>query len=219
MSFDAPRILLAGLCQIDLPDETLRLCDGGFVYFGGEKFVSADPVFGAIGEVEMFEEMVGDEAPAGTMTFLPASAASAAELSQPSFQGSRIRFWLVRVDEETGIADEASVEMVADMLLDTTVLKFSRGQRALEIGMISVCERLFTINEGNVLSDQFHKSVWAGESGLANAIDVGMVVAWGIAAPPRGSGRVIGAPGGGGSGGGGGGVSSGGAVLLPAAQF
>jgi hypothetical protein len=33
MSFDAPNIMLAGLVKIELPDQTIRLCDGGFVYF------------------------------------------------------------------------------------------------------------------------------------------------------------------------------------------
>jgi hypothetical protein len=66
--------------------------------------------------------------------------------------------------------------------------------------MIAAADRLFTINEGNVLSSAFHQAVWPGELGLDNAIDVGTTVAWRVKAPPRGS-----VAGGGGAGGGGGG--------------
>ncbi|MFN3387434.1 MAG: hypothetical protein ACK40O_00770, partial [Allosphingosinicella sp.] len=154
------RIMLAGLIEITLPDRTLRLCDGGFVYFKGEKFASEDPLFGTIGEAEAVEESVGDDAPAWTMTFLPKSTAAATELSQPGHQNSHIRGWLVEVDPVTGIADEASAELVSDMLLDTTELIPGRDGRRLEVGMISWCERLFTINEGNTLNARFHKTIW-----------------------------------------------------------
>lgn len=196
MSFDAPKQLLAGLAKIELPAYTMRLCDGGFVYFAAEKYTSSDDEFGSIESVNAFEENTGDEAPGGQIIFLPKNTAAAATLSQPEYQGSRIRFWLARVDEATGIISET--EQVADMELDTTRLMVGKGTRKLEMTFIATAERLFNISEGNVLSPRFHKSVWPGELGLDNATGVPLTVAWGVKGPPRGS-AVGGSMSGGGS--------------------
>lgn len=198
MSFDAPKLMLAGLARFELPGKTLTLCDGGFVWFDGEKYTSADPEWGTIEAIEGLEESAGDEAPGGTLTFLPATTAAAATLSQPHFQGSPMRFWIVRIDEQTG--EVVHSELIGELELDTTTLRIGKGLRRLDVGMISVAERLFSVNEGNVLSPRFHESVWPGELGLANATGTPLTVAWGSQAPPRGA--VAGGDGGGGNGGG-----------------
>lgn len=185
--FDADKLMIVGLAEINLPDDVnIRLCDGGFVYFGADKFASSDADFGSIESIDPIEERSGDEAPAGSLTFLPDSTAAAATLSSPSFQGSRIRFWLGRVTEATGLLD-GDPELVFDGLLDTTALRIGRGTRALDMEFIGTAERLFQINEGNVLSPRFHKSVWTGELGFDNATGVGITVAWGVTGMPRGS--------------------------------
>lgn len=189
--FDAPVLTIVGLAEFNLPGRDLRLCDGGFIYFGGNKFTSADPDFGSIESVDPIEERSGDEAPSGSLTFLPSSTAAAATLSQPSYQGSRVRFWLGRVNEATGqLAGDP--ELACDWLLDTTTLRVARKTRRLGMGFVSTADRLFTINEGNVLSSRFHQSVWPGELGMDNAVGIPSTVAWGVTAPPRGS-VVVGA--------------------------
>jgi hypothetical protein len=185
VAFETQITTIVGLVEIELPSRTLRLCDGGFVYKGGDKFTSADEEFGAIESVDTLSEGMGDEAPAGRFTFLPASTAAAATISQPSFQNSPIRVWQAEVNEATGTI-VGTPELLLDALLDTTELSVSRGKRALDIGYISTSERLFSINEGNVLSPRFHKSIWPGETGLDNATGVSLGVAWGVSAPPRG---------------------------------
>lgn len=185
MPFDAPKVMIAGLVKIQLPDTDLRLCDGGFVYFNAEKYTSAVDDFGAIESVETSEESIGDDAPSGRLTFLPESTAAAATLSQPEFQGSPMRFWLVEIDEATGTVSDS--ELIADWLLDTTKLRVSKSHRWLDMEANSVADRLFNINEGNVLSPTFHERVWTGEHGLDNATGVPTTVAWGTKAPPRGS--------------------------------
>lgn len=195
MSFDAPKLMLVGLAEIILPSATLRLCDGGFVYKDGQKFASSDPVFGAIESVDFADEKVGDEAPAGQITFLPNGAAEPGALSDPGFQGSPIKFWLARVDEATGEIS-GTPELVFDGELDTTVLRISRGTRALDMGFICIAERLFQVNEGNCLSSRQHESVWTGEDGFDNATGVGGPVAWGTESPrsatSKGSFRLFG---------------------------
>lgn len=91
-------ITLSGLIKIELPEATLHLCDGGFVIWDGDTFYNTDPVFGSIGAIEPLSEGVGDSAPALRLTFLPASTAAAADLSQPSWQGSRVRMWIAEVN-------------------------------------------------------------------------------------------------------------------------
>lgn len=194
--FDAPKLMLVGLVEITLPTKTIPLCDGGFVYKDGHKFTSADDEFGSIESVAALEERIGDEAPGGRLTFLPVNTAAAATLSQPSFQGSPMKFWLGRVDEQTGQLS-GEPELVFDGELDVTILRVGLRTRTLDMEFISVAERLFNINEGNVLSPRFHKSIWPGELGLDNAHGVGTTIAWGTESPPRAAtgfaGRVGGA--------------------------
>jgi hypothetical protein len=195
MSFEGDKIMLSGLVEIVLPTKTIRICDGAFLYVGADKFASFDDEFGSIESLELPEENVGDEAPSGSMVFLPVDTAAAADLSQPGFQGSPIRFWQAQVDEATGTVI-GTPELLADCELDTTVLKIGPRSRRLEIGFIQAAERLFSINEGNVLSPRFHKSIWPGELGFDNATGIGTAVAWGVAGGPRGS-SMSGAGGGG----------------------
>lgn len=202
MPFDAPKLMLAALVRIELPSHTIRLCDGGFLYFGGEKYTSVDQYFGTIAGVDEVTENSGDQAPGATMTFLPKSSAAVAVLSSPAYQGSSVKCWIAQVNEATGTII-GSPDLVADMLLDTTTLKLGRGTRRLVMELMAVAERLFSINEGNVLSPRFHKSVWAGETGLDNATGVPLSVPWGTAGPPRGVSTFGGGGGGGGGGSGG----------------
>lgn len=184
--FDAPKLMISGLIKIELPAHTIRLCDGGFVFYDDEKYESRDTVFGSIEAIGEVEEKAGDEAPGLSIVFLPASASAAAVLSSPSYQFSRVRVWQARVDEQTGLV-AGDPELVRDLLLDTTSLRAGVGFRRLEMELIGAAERLFLINDGNVLSPRFHKSVWPGETGLDNATGVSLSVAWGVAAPARGT--------------------------------
>jgi hypothetical protein len=180
------RILFVGLVKIELPDHTILLCDGGFLIVDGEEYSSSDPYFGTIEKLESLEEGVGDEVPAGRLTFLPKSTAAAADLSAPGMQGSRVRFYIAEVDEATGTVI-GTPDLRADMQTDQTILRTGRGIRKLEMMFVSRLERLFSINEGNSLSPRFHKTVWPGELGEDNATGVGVAVAWGVEGAPRGS--------------------------------
>lgn len=194
-------VTLAGLVEIELPDATLRLCDGAFVKWGADTFAASDPDFGTIGSIEPVDEGVGDEIPALRMNFLPNSTASAADLSKPEYQGCRVRMWIAEVDIDTNeVVGAPSLEF--DGQADSTELVVDRGSRELEMEVVSAAERLFVINEGNTLSPRFHKSLYPGELGEDNAIGVGIGVAWGTGLPAQAYGGGYGA---GGTGGGAGG--------------
>lgn len=192
---------LSGLIQVDLPEQAIKLCDGAFVKWGAEMFDAEDPDFGTIGSMEAIEEGVGDEIPALRMTFLPKSTAAAAVLSQPQYQGCRVRMWIAEVDLATNeVIGDPSLEF--DGQVDSTDLVIDRGTRELEMDIVSAAERLFLINEGNTLSPRFHKSLYPGELGQDNAIGVGVGVAWGTGAPALSYGPGYGGSGDGGGGGG-----------------
>jgi hypothetical protein len=197
MAFTGDAITIAGLVKIELPIRTLYLSDGGQVKWGAETYQESDADFGSIYAFEPQREGFGDMAPGSVLTFVPADGAAAATLSQPTYQNSRMRLWLAEVDATGNVT--GTPELIEDMLLDSTVLRVNRGERILDLGMISRAEKLFLANEGNGCTARFHKSVWPGELGLDNANGAQVTVAWGVESPPRGS--VSGANSFGGSGG------------------
>ncbi|RYG79532.1 hypothetical protein EON77_08980 [bacterium] len=180
------RILLSGLMKAELPGHTILLCDGGTVQWGDDVYVGEDEMFGTIAGFDPPEEGIGDVVPAGTLTMLPNGSASAITLSQPAFQGSRIRFWIAEIDEATGgIIGEPDLQ--ADWQLDRTTMTSKKGERSLGIDMVSMAQRLFAKVEGNVLSSAFHSSIFPGERGFDNSTGLGVTFAWGVASPPRGT--------------------------------
>jgi len=189
---------LSGLVQIDLRGgATLRLCDGGIVTWGANVFASKDNTFGSIGGMEPLSEGVGDEVPALRMTFFPESTAAAADLVQPGWQASPMKFWIAEVDRSTGEVT-GTPELMLHGQLDTADLEVGQGTRSIIFDVVSTAERLLEGNQGNTLSPRFHKSVWPGETGEDAAIGIGITVAWGVEAPAGGGGAVYGGGGGGG---------------------
>lgn len=195
------RVMLVGLMRIDLRGgRVIRLCDGGFLDFAGEQYTASDATFGTLAAVESMTEGVGDEAPAFKMSFFPKDTAAAAALSQPGYQGSRVRFWTGEIDEFSGTL-LATPQQHVEAETDMTTLKIGKGSRILEMDCVSRAERLFLKNEGNTMSARQHRSIFASEAGMDNATGTTTVVAWGVQGPPRG--YAYGS-GGGGFGGGGG---------------
>ena len=192
-------VTLTGLVEITLPTTTLRYCDGGIVTWGSDAYTSKDATFGSIGSLDPLTEGVGDEVPALKMVFLPNSTAAAAELAQPGWQASPMRFWIAEVNQTTGVVT-GTPELMFHGQLDTADLISGRSSRELHFDIVSTAERLFELNIGNTLSPRFHKSVWPGETGEDAAIGIGLTVAWGIESPSGGSAGIT--YGGGGNGGG-----------------
>lgn len=179
-------IWLSGLCEIELPGRTIRLCDGAFVTWDGDLFLAEDADFGTIESVDQVVESISDEAPSGKLTMLPPSVVDAADLFQPDAQGSPMRFWLAEINPVTGGVIGAP-ENIFSGFLDTLKLNVSRSRRAVDIEFMSEAERLFWTKEGNVLSPRFHKSIWPGELGLDHATGTQLAVPWGTSGPARGT--------------------------------
>lgn len=175
----APVITLVSFLKIELPGRDVRLCDGGFIYFDGEKYDAIDDDLGTAVASAGFASGAGDQMPSGMIAFLPASTAAAADLSAPAMQFSRVRLWCgpVGADGKT----VAAAQLLFDGLIDTTELVAERGTRTLEIGVISRGQRLLSRNRGNTCTPRFHQSIWPGEKGFDNAGFTGQV-AWGAEA-------------------------------------
>lgn len=186
MPLSDPVFTHVGLCEIELPSYTLRLCDGGFLDWTAHgMFRSEDPTFGTIEAVSDVEERVGDQGPQGQITLLPPALAAASDLFLPAAQGSPVRFWLGEVDAATGtLVGTPDREFTG--FLDTINVRVGRGTRKVDVSFVSQGERLFHTKEGNVLAPAFHTSVWPGEKGLDFATGVQLAVPWGVAGPGRG---------------------------------
>lgn len=183
MSFDAPRLLVYSLLRVQLPDYTIRLCDGGFIDFQGERYLSEDEIFGTVEGIENLSQGDSDSAPGGSITFLAQTVDVAAKLSSPGMQSSPVHMWQVRADYLTGQPIHSKLRFAGK--IDYTVLKGQLREQKLEMGFISDGEYLFSKDEGNTLSDQHHQNNYPGELGFNNATNISRVVAWGVQSPAR----------------------------------
>lgn len=190
MSFDQENIFTATVIKIVLPAKTLRICDGGFLVFGGEIYQSEDADFGTLAAGEGVSEGEGDEAPAASITFSPNSNAATETLSHPNMQLSPVSIHQVSVDGSNGQV-LASV-LLFEGFLDTPVLAVGKGSRSLEMSLISDTDRFFMIYEGNRMSQENHQRRWPGELGHNNMSGVEQDVAWGSESRPRSSGASSG---------------------------
>lgn len=183
--FKGTQLWIADLLEITLPDYDIRICDGGMIKWGDKLFTASDENFGSVRAVDIGEERKGNEAPEGKLTYIPISTASAARLSRAEYQLAPFNLWMAEFDPETATVS-GDPQLLFNGLVDQTELIITKNGRILEMSFISIANRLFRINEGNVMSDRFHQSIWPGQKGFANATGVPSKVAWGVEGPPRG---------------------------------
>lgn len=183
-----------GLLQIDLPARTVRLCDGGFIVFGGETFRDSDSVLGTIASIESMSEGATDEIPALDLTFNPPGPVAFTELTAGALQRSQVRLWLA----EYNVATNAIVG-TPDLLflgqLDQPAIRYSRTEYSISISCVSLAEWMFELDTGNALSDTEHQSRYPGELGHANATGLQVPIAWGVTGPPPSTGSAAAAAG------------------------
>jgi hypothetical protein len=175
-----PSPTVFGAIAVDLPGYSLNLLDGsGVLSFAGRTFTGKDPVFGTIAAVETISDGFGDTVPAVSITFLPASDASAASLAGPTMQGSPVYIYVGAVDPVTGIPIP-DPHLLALMELDVPTLHKEPNARSLEYECVSVFVRLFEDDEGARLAPGFHKSIWPGELALDEITGVTQTYYWGV---------------------------------------
>lgn len=187
-----PVIRLASIVKFEAPDGDVRLCDGGLLDFASERYESLDEVFGALREVSGPEAGSGDQAEDGTLVLVPNPEADLGDWWRTDLFDCRIRTWLGEVDADGVTVSSATQE--ADLLVDTAErVQGEAGEDLLVLELVGRGDKLFLTNEGNVCSDTFHQTVYAGELGFENCTDLRGFIAWGAASPPRSAGGA-GAP-------------------------
>jgi len=196
MSFDTDFLLTTTLVRIELPNKTLRICDGGFCVWGFEPnaqgatstqtYNSEDSDYGTLYAGDQITDGQGDEAPAASITFLTNSNTSAGDLTNPAIQFSPVSIWQASVDSQTG-GVIAVVPLFFGVVDVPTVRDGSQG-RTIDMTLVTDTERFFMVNEGNRMSAENHKERHPGELGLDNMTGVEREVAWGTETRPRSSG-------------------------------
>lgn len=179
-------ILLAALLKVELPGHTACLVDGGTLGFGADTYISSDDVLGVPEGFEALSEGVGDEAPAGALTFILPDATASSSVNTAAIADSRIRIWTAEVDADTGLII-GTPDNLADWLVDYPEIEIDQGVRRLTLNCVSHAQRLFETSLGNSLSPKFHERIYPGEFGFRNAVGVATAVPWGAASAPRGS--------------------------------
>jgi hypothetical protein len=173
------RLSFTGLCKIEFPIGDVLLCDGGFIDWGADRYLSSDPVFGVIAGLETINEGVGEEVPVFELMLLPPGETPASTLAAPGYQTSRVRFWLAEYDVDTGLL-VGTPDLQLDGQIDQITLGFGPGTRTMSASTVPNTARLLERNIGNSLNSAFHKSVWPGEAGHDNADGLGRQIAWGV---------------------------------------
>ena len=173
---------LTALIKIELPSDTILLCDGGFLTYSGDTYTSLDSVWGAIESVTPLVEGVGATLPAVDLTFLPPSATGPGDVTDPTFQNSRVRCWLAQYVPATGLVT-GTPTLMFDGMIDQVSWTASKIRRRFTVHAVTRAEKLFSRNIGNSLSPVFQKIIWSGDTGMDNATGITMQVAWGVEAP------------------------------------
>lgn len=185
--FDSSHVLLVPLLEIEHPLATIRLCDGGFIDWPGRgTFINNHPTYGKLGGVEAVSEGIGDEAPAGRFTLQPPSATAAVNFAQPNAQGAPVRMWIAEANPQTNVI-MGTPEPVFVGMVDTVSVSLGKNSSEVVIEYVSEAEKLFSIQEGNVLSQSFHQQAWPGELGFSRTTGTVVAVPWGVAGPARGT--------------------------------
>lgn len=195
MSFDPEFITTTTLVRIELPAQTLRICDGGFALWGSEPsgsgatsaqvYLSEHADYGTLYTGGSLSEGEGDESPAVVITFLANSNAALQELTGPEMQWSPVAIWQASVDSQSGTV-LAAIPLFFGFV-DIPTLKEGSEGRFIDMEIVSDTERMFLANEGNRLSEEAHQRRYPTERGLSNMTGVERQVAWGTEDRPRGS--------------------------------
>lgn len=168
------------MVEILLPGYALRhIVGAGELMWGGNRYVGLDPRYGVLVAAGNLHDGVSDEAPDWPLTFVPPDGAAIAGLAAAEAQGSIVNAWIGVVDRATGQVLPDPIQVFAGEI-DVPRLRLGKGARTVEIRCASVLERFHDSETGARLSDAWHRSVWPGETGLANMSGIEKTSYWGV---------------------------------------
>lgn len=166
------------------PPQVLRLLNGSVadVTFSGKTFTASDPDYGTVSLPEPVEDGVSDEAPHLTLVLRPPSNAAAAALCSPDAQDSAVNVWFGVLDRNTGQPD-GEPDLIHAGEIDLATRHIGRTDRAVEIDVGSVFDRMLEGDEGLRLSNASHTAIRPGERGFEMISEVERQLPWGADAP------------------------------------
>ncbi len=178
---DSPLIFFA--LEVLLPGGAMRLADGaGQLTIGGNTYLGLDPVYGALVGPDPWSDGVSAEAVHLTWMVQVPSNTAAAELCQPVNQGSTVNLWFGAVNRSTGLV-VADPYLLWTGDLDTTTLAADRNARTVKFDAESTWDRFFDTDEGLLLDNATHQTIYPGELGLEFVTTVQDQLPWGADAP------------------------------------
>ncbi len=197
---DNPHLIV--LMKLELPTETVCLSSGLQVPYGGDTYLPADDDWGMLSHVNVVAWGQTSRAVSPDIGLLIPSDAKIQVIASKAVEDSRIRIWWGAVDPDTGaveIDDEDGP--LYTMYLDTTDTSFRVGDRPTLIKTYPATAHQLRPSTRQRLNPSFHKSIWAGETGLDNVTGITDADGWRSNDPPL-SGRSTsgGTVGGGGTG-------------------
>ena len=183
------------LVSLALPSGTVYLSDGGVTVWGGNTYRATDATLGSIAQYGRTSFGFSSVLPQWDLVFAPPSNAALTPLQAGAFARSVVRYCTAEFDVDTGaVVGDPHLEFAGRM--DRVRQPFGLRQLAITISCAPEVEVLLFSDEGNGLSAEFHKSLYAGETGHDQATGLVKTVTWGAESARRSN--VGGAGGGGG---------------------
>lgn len=192
---------LTWLLRLDLPSPTgsAYLSDGGVTVWDGNTYTANHPTLGSIAQIGEVTEGFGSELPELEINFAPPSNAALTPLQDGAFARSSLRLWLAEYNTDTG-AVIGTPDLRFAGRMDRVRQQYGLQQLSIVLSAVPELEVLLFSDDGNGLSSEFHKSLYAGETGHDQATGLVKTVTWGVESARRGvSGRSFGNGGSGGS--------------------
>jgi hypothetical protein len=182
-ALEAPAPLVVVALKIVLPSGTLRLLDGsGVLTIDGEDYAGGDPTLGVLAGIEPITDGIAAEAPALRIVINPPTNTASADLAAADAQGSPVTLMILALDPVThAIQGDPFVAFLGEV--DVPTLDVDKSFRTVTLDCVSAWEKFFEDDEGVRLTDNWHQSIWPGETGLAYVIEVTRQLPWGQDSP------------------------------------
>lgn len=168
---------LVHLVTATLPGAVIRwTLEGGFVGWGDQVWTARDTRFGALAGISEITDGIDDDASPVTLSIIPPTLSSIAELAAADAQGAAVTIHLAGVNRETGLL-VAEPYLLFGGALDQPRLLDGR-ERRLEYDILPADAFGLQPNEEQRQSDAFHQSIWPGERGYEHQTEGRKIVFW-----------------------------------------
>lgn len=166
----------AHLVTVVLPGGTIRWTDGGLVVWGSDTYSAHDATYGVLQAIGDITDGIDDDGSPVSLTILPPSLASLADLAAADAQGGRVTIHLTAVHPDTHVMQGDPYRLWIGELDQP---RLSPGEvRELEYDILPGEARGLEPNEEQRQTNAFHKLCWPDEKGQEYATDGPKIVRW-----------------------------------------